>query len=90
MNVCRLLPIFIILLFGTLSYADVKLPALASDNMVLQQNSEFNIWGWAEPDDITGFTVGTLQIVGMNSPMKDGLAAQKTAFVYCTAETPKV
>ena len=29
----------------------------------------------AESDDIAGFTVGTLQIVGMNSPMKDGLAA---------------
>lgn len=44
----------------------------------------------AESDDIAGFTVGALQIVGMNSAMKDRLGAQKTAFVYCTAETPKV
>jgi len=29
----------------------------------------------AEPDDIAGFTVGTLQIVGMNRAMKDCLAA---------------
>jgi len=29
----------------------------------------------AEPDDIAGFTVGTLQRVGMNSPVKDGLSA---------------
>ena len=32
-------------------YADVRLPAVVSDNMVLQQNSEVNIWGWAEPGE---------------------------------------
>lgn len=29
--------------------AKVKLPAFFSDNMVLQQQTECNIWGWAEP-----------------------------------------
>ena len=29
--------------------AAVKLPAFFADNMVLQQQSECNIWGWAEP-----------------------------------------
>ena len=29
--------------------ARVKLPSFFSDNMVLQQQSECNIWGWAEP-----------------------------------------
>ncbi len=28
--------------------ADIKLPSLISDGMVLQQNSNVNIWGWAE------------------------------------------
>jgi sialate O-acetylesterase len=36
------------LLAGTLS-AEVKLPALVSDNMVLQQNTNVKVWGWAKP-----------------------------------------
>lgn len=35
-------------LFTTLG-AQVKLPALVGDNMVLQRNSTVRIWGWAEP-----------------------------------------
>ena len=44
----------------------------------------------AEPDDIAGFTILTLQIVGMNRTMVNGLTIKKTIFLYCTAETPKV
>jgi len=35
---------------GTLS-ADVKLPSVISDNMVLQQRAKAPIWGWAEPGE---------------------------------------
>jgi len=31
--------------------ADVKLPALLSDNMVLQQQSDARCWGWAAPGE---------------------------------------
>ena len=31
--------------------ADVKLPAVISDNMVLQGNKKVSIWGWAEPGE---------------------------------------
>jgi sialate O-acetylesterase len=31
--------------------AQVKLPALVSDNMVLQQNAKVNLWGWASPNE---------------------------------------
>ena len=31
--------------------ADVKLPAIIGDNMVLQQGRPVSIWGWAEPDE---------------------------------------
>ncbi len=47
----RILVTFIVLLCGVISDADVRLPALVSDNMVLQQNSEVNVWGWAEPNE---------------------------------------
>ncbi len=29
--------------------ADVRLPALVGDHMVLQQNDTVNVWGWADP-----------------------------------------
>ena len=32
-------------------YADVKLPAVLSDNMVLQQQSNARFWGWATPGE---------------------------------------
>lgn len=35
------------LVFGS----ELKLPSLIGDNMVLQQNSTANIWGWAAPGD---------------------------------------
>ena len=31
--------------------AEIKLPALVSSHMVLQQNSEVNLWGWSSPDE---------------------------------------
>lgn len=46
--------IFSLLLFSAGSmgvFADVKLPAVISNNMVLQQKTEVPIWGWAEPDE---------------------------------------
>ena len=44
----------------------------------------------AKPDDIAGFAVGALQIVGVNRAVVNGLAVKKTTFLYCTDETPKV
>lgn len=44
--------IFLLMAVGlhTLVYGKVRLPALVGDNMVLQQNSEVNIWGWSKPE----------------------------------------
>ena len=42
-----LLPLF--LLFASLyAFADIRLPAILGDHMVLQQNSTVKIWGWSE------------------------------------------
>ena len=40
-----------LLLISLPSWATIKLPALVGDNMVLQQNTKVNIWGWASPDE---------------------------------------
>ena len=37
--------------FDLCSYADVRLPAVISNQMVLQQNSNVTIWGWADPGE---------------------------------------
>ena len=39
----------IIAFIGLTASAKVKLPQFFSDNMVLQQQTECNIWGWTEP-----------------------------------------
>lgn len=41
----------ILILMPFKSFADVKLPALLSNNMVLQQQSDARFWGWAEPGE---------------------------------------
>lgn len=44
-----LLLIAVLLGAVTLSRAEVKLPAVLGDNMVLQRDSQVNLWGWAKP-----------------------------------------
>ena len=51
----RLLRLFSFLfLMGSIPYAakaNVSLPAIFGDHMVLQQNAEVTIWGWAKPNE---------------------------------------
>jgi len=43
--------IVVLCLSCCVSWADVTMPAVFSDNMVLQQKSDVAIWGWAEPGE---------------------------------------
>jgi sialate O-acetylesterase len=36
--------------------AQIKLPAIISDNMILQQNSKVALWGWAAPAEVVTIT----------------------------------
>ncbi len=38
-------------ILGGTALADVKLPAVISDNMVLQQETPTGVWGWADPGE---------------------------------------
>jgi sialate O-acetylesterase len=40
-----------VFLSATFAEAKIKLPALVSDHMVLQQEAKANVWGWAEPGE---------------------------------------
>jgi sialate O-acetylesterase len=40
--------------------ADVRLPALISDNMVLLQDTKANVWGWADPGEKVSVKLGNV------------------------------
>jgi sialate O-acetylesterase len=42
--------VFLLISFGC-AFADIKLPAIIADNMVLQQKAKVTLWGWAEPGE---------------------------------------
>jgi sialate O-acetylesterase len=43
-------------LLTPLARADVRLPAIISDHMVLQQEAPANVWGWADPGEKVSVT----------------------------------
>lgn len=47
----RIALVGLVVLFVSVAVANVKLPAVFGDNMVLQQQSEVTIWGWADPGE---------------------------------------
>lgn len=51
---CMLLAV----MFCSIGQADVKLPAIIGDNMVLQRAIDVPIWGWADPGEKVTVTLG--------------------------------
>ena len=45
------LTIIFIIVFSLASFGKVKLPKLISDGMILQRNTDVNIWGWADANE---------------------------------------
>ncbi len=43
--------VFSLLFFSIQSFAHIRLPAVLSSNMVLQQQSSTTLWGWADPQE---------------------------------------
>ena len=54
----KLLVFLIVLGANLATTAQVKLPALVGDNMVLQQNAKVNLWGWASPNEKINIQLG--------------------------------
>jgi sialate O-acetylesterase len=50
--------ILALLFLATTSWANVSLPAILNSNMVLQQQTEITIWGWADPTEKVTVTAG--------------------------------
>ena len=47
----RKLLLYLLLCKAATSFANVRLPAVIADNMVLQQQSSAKLWGWCEPEE---------------------------------------
>ncbi|MDQ7949846.1 MAG: sialate O-acetylesterase [Pedobacter sp.] len=50
-----LLPLFIFttsIFITTIASAQIKLPSIIADHMVLQQKTDATLWGWAEPNEV--------------------------------------
>jgi sialate O-acetylesterase len=60
----RLASLFLpaVILTASIAEAKIKLPALVSDHMVLQQEVKANVWGWAEPGEKVSVKFGDLTI----------------------------
>lgn len=51
-------PLFAFLLFFLDLPAQIRLPAIISDNMILQQNAVVSLWGWASPGEKVNVSAG--------------------------------
>jgi len=53
LNQSNILILSVVLVWvGTgVTFADIRLPAIIGDNMVLQQDQKVTIWGWADPGE---------------------------------------
>ncbi|AWV99420.1 sialate O-acetylesterase [Arcticibacterium luteifluviistationis] len=47
----RIIPLFLSLLFAFQANAQIKLPSIFGDHMVLQQKQNNPVWGWAKPNE---------------------------------------
>ncbi|MWB94055.1 9-O-acetylesterase [Flavobacterium sp. GA093] len=54
----RMLLFFVFFIVSQSALAQVKLPALVGDNMVLQQKTKVNLWGWSAPNEKIKIQIG--------------------------------
>lgn len=80
--------VLIIMVFSITQFlfADVKLPAIIGSNMVLQQNCEVVVWGWAQPGEEIAVQPSWL-LVKMNS--KPDVIADESGRWSAFVKTPK-
>ena len=70
MKWCCLLCLYVLMVLH--AKADVRLPAVLSSNMVLQQKSSVKLWGWADPSEKVFITTSWNH--KMDSALTDGNA----------------
>ncbi len=51
-NPLIILSVLLCMFFASPLYAEVKLPGIFTDNMVIQRDQPINIWGWADRSNL--------------------------------------
>jgi len=74
--------LFYLLLIVVTSFANIRLPAVINNNMVLQQQSNVKLWGWAEPAE-------KIFITASWDNKTDSVTATRDANWQITIATPK-
>src|SRR3954452_4217907 len=71
--------ILAVTLFTAAARADVKLPAVFSDNMVLQREKPIAVWGWADDGEDISVKLGGAEVktIAANGRWKVYLPRQK-------------
>ncbi len=66
-------PLYLLLLISCFqAYGAVRLPALIGNNMVLQQNAEINVWGWADAGESVSIDASWLSSPSNTKALEDG------------------
>ncbi len=86
-RISKILILFLLLISEI--HAEIKLPAIFSDNMILQQNTQVNIWGKADANKTVIITASWTKIPVKTIADKDGnwkatIATPKTDGRACT------
>lgn len=61
-----------LLLCGAASFANVRLPAVLADNMVLEQHATVKLWGWCDPGEKVFITPSWSQVTDSVVGTRDG------------------
>lgn len=73
---------FVCIVLSIASQANVILPAIFGDHMVLQQNTEVTIWGWAKPNEKISI------IPGWDTKQEYSLTVNNQSAWYLKIKTP--
>lgn len=68
MNLARVVQLMLAFLGAVAAQAEVRLPAIISDHMVLQKASRVPIWGWADPGESVSVTLDGQTVVASANP----------------------
>lgn len=85
MKVYSMMMCFCMMLCAEMLVADVRLPKIFGDGMVLQRNQPIAVWGWADPNETVSVTFNTQTVsatAGTDGTWQLHLAPQKAGGPY--------
>ena len=95
---CTLVSLFLFLLFDQILHAQISMPSIFGDHMVLQQKISNPVWGWASPGEMVKVEINdqshsvkadqkgnwkiTLRPIPSGGPYRMNIAGENTKFFF--------